>query len=329
MADTKISALTQLTGAGSTADTDELVLVDKSDTTMAASGTDKRVTMVDLASAVFERPLADFTNTTPTGPAAGLKLFSRNRPAGRRIIGTSDSDGRDMTYQPAAWNNTQSWLLANGNSTTVSSSRIAATAIGTATAATWATTNLRTSMRRISYISAGTAGSSGGVKYNTLHYWRGNAAGLGGFFFSCRFSFALLPAGYRFFVGMYGSATNPTNADISTQLNLIGVGKDAADTAPQFMHNDGTATALKTSTALALPTTSDVLEVRVFCKPNDTVISMSCQYINGGTAAMYTSGTTDLPASTQGLLPMLWANNGVTASAIDPELLSMYLETDL
>jgi hypothetical protein len=41
VADTKISALTELTTPASA---DELVVVDKSDTTMAASGTDKRIT---------------------------------------------------------------------------------------------------------------------------------------------------------------------------------------------------------------------------------------------------------------------------------------------
>ena len=42
MADTKISNLTEL--AASPATTDEFVVVDKSDTTMAASGTNKRIT---------------------------------------------------------------------------------------------------------------------------------------------------------------------------------------------------------------------------------------------------------------------------------------------
>lgn len=49
MADTRISELTELTGA-SVASTDEFVVVDKSDTTMAASGTDKRVVASGLPS---------------------------------------------------------------------------------------------------------------------------------------------------------------------------------------------------------------------------------------------------------------------------------------
>lgn len=56
MADTKISALTALTGAN-VATADELVLVDKSDTTMAASGTDKRITAAELIAAVMRADL--------------------------------------------------------------------------------------------------------------------------------------------------------------------------------------------------------------------------------------------------------------------------------
>lgn len=48
MADTKISGLTELT---TKATDDLLVIVDVSDTTMAATGTDKKITVANLASA--------------------------------------------------------------------------------------------------------------------------------------------------------------------------------------------------------------------------------------------------------------------------------------
>lgn len=51
MADTKISDLTAIAGA-SLASTDLAVVVDVSDTTMAASGTDKKTTIADLATAI-------------------------------------------------------------------------------------------------------------------------------------------------------------------------------------------------------------------------------------------------------------------------------------
>lgn len=52
MADTKISDLTALTGAGS-ASTDLATVVDVSDTTMAASGTNKKMTLAELATGLI------------------------------------------------------------------------------------------------------------------------------------------------------------------------------------------------------------------------------------------------------------------------------------
>lgn len=60
MADTKISALTALTGA-TIATGDLFVVVDVSDTTMAASGTDKRITLAEL-----ELAFGAWTAYTPT-----------------------------------------------------------------------------------------------------------------------------------------------------------------------------------------------------------------------------------------------------------------------
>jgi hypothetical protein len=58
MADTEISALTALTGALA-ADGDLFVIVDVSDTTMAASGTDKSITLLDVLEAFELREPTD------------------------------------------------------------------------------------------------------------------------------------------------------------------------------------------------------------------------------------------------------------------------------
>lgn len=328
MADTKISALGQLTGAGSVADVDELVVVDKSDTTMAASGTNKRVTAADLALAVTER-IPEYTTTSPAAPSSGVKLFARKR-AGRRRLNWIGPSGLDASVQAGLdVNRVSSWRAAGSGTTGTLFGWPAVTAIGTATAASFSTASFLQSLARLSYISAATAGSSGGVKINVLQYWRGNAAGLGGFYFVARFGFASIPATWRMFCGLYGSTTNPANGDPSALVNLIGVGKDAADTALQFMHNDGTGTAVKSSSALALPAANEVWEVRIFCPPNGSQIDMSVEKLNAaGVLAEYSHSSTDLPASTQLLLPILWANNGTTAAAIDPQLVSLYVETD-
>lgn len=330
MADAKITALTALSGAGSTADTDQLVVVDVSDTTMAASGTDKKISVADAAAAVYERPVTEYTTTTPAVPASGVKIFTRSR-AGKRRLAQVGPSGLDYPFQAGLDVNAVAWYRPAGNSTTITANGFPApTAFGTATAFNWANTNLSTSMKGISYISAATASSSGGMKSNVLQYWRGNAAGLGGFYFCCRFAVTAQPANWRLLVGMYGSTTAPgTTVDPSTLLNFIGVIKDSADTNLQFAHNDGTSTATKSSTGLGIPSTSQVVEVRIFCAPNSSTINISCEILNGGGGPVdYSYSSTDIPANTQGLLPMLWVNNGGTASAVNPILYGMYVETD-
>ncbi len=64
MADTRISALDELTAA---ADDDEIVIVDKSDTTMAASGTDKRIQKSNLISDASSLVYNETPTETPNG----------------------------------------------------------------------------------------------------------------------------------------------------------------------------------------------------------------------------------------------------------------------
>lgn len=66
MADTKVTALTELT-SGNIVDTDQLPIVDVSDTTMAASGTTKRTLLSSLL-AYIASATSTFTNKTLTSP---------------------------------------------------------------------------------------------------------------------------------------------------------------------------------------------------------------------------------------------------------------------
>ena len=82
MADTKITDLASLTGAGS-ASTDLAVVVDVSDTTMAASGTDKKMTLAELATAITthgslatDAELAAHTGDTTDAHAASAITFT-------------------------------------------------------------------------------------------------------------------------------------------------------------------------------------------------------------------------------------------------------------
>lgn len=70
MADTRIDSLTALTGAN-LASGDKLVVVDKSDTTMAASGTDKAITAAELAVGLAALMVPAWTAYTPSWTSSG------------------------------------------------------------------------------------------------------------------------------------------------------------------------------------------------------------------------------------------------------------------
>lgn len=332
MADTKISDLAQLTGAGATADADETVIVDKSDTTMAASGTNKRVTMADFAAAVFERPLA-IESATPAAPAAGVRLFGR-LVGGRSMPAMVGPLGLDTSLQPLLARNKVGYATPQGNSTAVQTFGFGVSSTGTATAANWATTSLHASMRRVDYlVTTAAATAVAGFRGAAQNFWRGNAAGLGGFHMVMRFAPATgqATATKRLFAGMRASAGAPTDVNPSTLTHIIGVGHDNGDANLQLMVNDGTGTATKTDlgTSFAVSSTdrAKVYEVALFCPPNASFIRWEVTDITTGAVA---SGeeTTDLPGNTLGLNPYAYASVGGTSSVIGITLFSLYIETD-
>jgi hypothetical protein len=109
MADTKISQLTQLTAP---ATDDELVVVDKSDTTMAASGTDKRAAYSTLfpstAITVPNGPIVDVPTSNGAGAANTFYVVQILVPSARTITGiryrvgaTSSGNVRAALYDSA------------------------------------------------------------------------------------------------------------------------------------------------------------------------------------------------------------------------------------
>jgi hypothetical protein len=333
MADKKISELSALSGADAIADTDEVEIVDKSDTTFGASGTNKRVTIADLSLGVFERSLPEFETSTPSAPASGVRLFAR-RKSGRRLAAMIGPSGVDTALQPLLASNCVAFVRPNGNSTTLAQVGLALTATGTATAANVATTSLHASMRRIEYLVTTAATTAvAGFRGAANQFWRGNAPGLGGFFFVCRWAPATgqATATKRAFCGLKSSTSAPTDAEASAGLNILGMGKDSADSNWQFMTNDGAGTATKVDlgAAFAVPSTdrSKVYELSMFCAPNGSAIFWQVADLDTGAIATG-SATSDIPANTTLLNPWAYCSVGGTSSVIGIALFSLYIETD-
>lgn len=326
MADTKVTALAALTGANSD-DADVVPVVDVSDTSMAASGTTKKMTIAELAKAIGDggRLILD-TAATPSAPTEGVTLFTRH--AARRLPAFIGPSGVDSSLQPHIGASKAAWMQVTGNATTIVTPGITLTTIGTATTANWANTNMFTASRRLSYISAAGAGSAGGWREAVAKYAMGTS-GWGGFHIMARFGCLTLPAGYRIFVGLHSSTSVIGNVDPSSLTVMCGLGKDTGDTTLQFMYNDASGTANKINTGITLAT-SDVLDFRMFSASGSGKIWFSAQVLNGGGSLVNsdTGVSTDVPASTTGLCIHNWCNNGATASAIDPHWMNYYIETD-
>jgi hypothetical protein len=181
--------------------------------------------------------------------------------------------------------------------------------------------------RRIGYVSAASSNSGAYVTWTNNVWWRGNAAGLGGFFFACRFGIAQLNSTPRLSVGL---ATQIISGNPSSQSNAVCVGADDTDTTLQVMHNDGSGTCTKVNLGASFPantTNTDWYEVRFGCDPNGSVIHYSVERLNTGD---YAEGTlsTNLPVNTTFLNPQAVFYTGATAAAVALDLGAMLIHSD-
>ena len=224
--------------------------------------------------------LAD--RATPSAPVSGLTLFSKKR-AGRSSLNQIGSSGIDTPLQPALFGNSiYMWLPST--STTVSiafaTTWTARNASGAQSHPVKATTNFLTQMNRALFSCTATTATSSGIQSAATVAVRGNATGIGGFFFFSRFGVETLSgSGQQVLVGL--SALNATlGGEPSVQNNTIGLIKDSTDTNWFLLSRNGSAMT-KTPTGLAV-TAGEVLSLYMFCKSNDTKVTVRLVRENDG-----------------------------------------------
>lgn len=188
------------------------------------------------------------------------------------------------------------------------------------------TTNFASQQLRAVAQTSGTAGTQGYASF-AAYAWRGNAAGLGGFYCVIRFLIENADAGYRWFVGMQPQLSGFGNVEPSSRTNIFGVGVDVADSNIQLMTNDGSGSATKTDLGASFPgkTAGAVYEFRCHCDPNGSDMDWTLERFD---SAQTTGGTvsSDLPASNTQLGPMAWINNGAVSSQAKLGVTSLYLD---
>ena len=329
MADAKISALSNLTGVAAT---DEIPMVDVSDTTQASSGSTKSPTAAEVAKYVQQTYQV---GAAPSTPGAGVLAVFGESVGGRSMLSQIGPSGVDVNFQPHQGENRITRWSAIGNSTTVpvADGGLALSAQGTPTASNVALTNLYTSMKRLEYlITVASTTAVASWRQSNAQWCRGAAPKIGGFHYIQRWGPAtgVSTTTSRAFVGMH-TANAPGDTEPSTLTNMVGMGWDAADTNIQMMTNDGAGTATKVDLGASFPVPTvdrtKVYELAMFCPPNGTTITYSVTDLVTDAVASGTL-TTDLPVATTFLAPKGAMSVGGTSSVIGICFMTLYLETD-
>lgn len=140
----------------------------------------------------------------------------------------------------------------------------------------------------------------------------------GGFDVFCRFAMNTASAGQRLFVGLGPFTAAPTSTvDPSTYLNCIGLGKDAADTNVQIMHNDGAGSATKIDLGVSMASLQGkVLELTLHCDPNGSTIDYSLLVVDDANTIDGTTGSSNHIAQDVFVGPIVYANNAASGIAI-------------
>jgi hypothetical protein len=267
----------------------------------------------------------------PAAPSSGLRYFARAQ-AGRMLPAVVGPSGLDTNLQPALFRNTvYMWMPNTGTTVSIAwgtpwIARNSGTSAAQATP-TKATTNALTSMNRATFTTGTTATGTSGTQSTSTVAWRGNAAGLGGFFFFSRFAVETYRADLQLFVGL--SIRNGNLAgDPSVQNNSCGVCKDAADTNWHYFTRSGsTTTKVSTGTAVAA---GDIFDLMMFAPPNGS--SITFRLVNAVTGTVILNDvavTTNLPTTTSLMHAHASIRSTVGTTAALLALNRIYVECDL
>lgn len=268
------------------------------------------------------------TDPPETPPADVLTLYARKR-AGRMLPVWVAPSGVENAVQPQLWGNrVMLWLPGSG--TGIGSFGLTPTTGATLSHPAPATTTIAESMYRTRFATSTTAGNAAGVRDAVNTIWRGNSAGRGGFFAHFRFcSGNISLAGGQKFIGL-SSSTAALGGEPSALADVLGVGKDIADTQWQFMRRAGTGTVQKVSLGVNVAN-NQAFDLFLYSPPNGSAIFARVTQLNfdgTSTVLLDTSYTTDIPANTTLLGRQCQVRNGATAAADNFDLVRSYLESD-
>ncbi|NJM82179.1 MAG: hypothetical protein HC844_06510, partial [Tabrizicola sp.] len=281
----------------------------------------------------------DDTIVLPAVAAPGVPLANRIALFGRAIAGRMlammmGPSGIDTPLQPHIGFNAYVKWQANGNATTTSIFGTAVSTGGTATQAAVTAGRIYTQMKRLYYrVTTAATTAVSFLRFTNRQYFVGGAsAELGGFFSVINWGpdTGVTNGSHRAFAGM--NQTNSSDVEPSSLNNMIGMGWDSGDANIQFMHS-GVAATTKIDLGAAFPkpvTTNNqtMYEIVLFSPPGTTqAVGYRIRDLESGAV---TSGlvTTNLPAVTQAIGPVVQMSVGGVSSVVGVAVCSIYAESD-
>jgi hypothetical protein len=276
--------------------------------------------------------LSTYENVSePTAPEADNLHVYASDSGGKMLLRAKGPSGLDTALQPAMFGN--GFFMASPGTTTAMNvmGGPVLTTVGTMSHPALASSSIRQQTSRAQILSASTADSVASTRVNFGRAWRGDSAGLGGFFLRLRFSMVSTVATQRCFFGLAPVAVIATTATPSALLNVVGIGNDGSgESNMQVLTNNNTGTADKIDLGDGFPGqgVDDTYELTLFAPPNASVINYRVQRFDTGASASGTLSGSKLPQTSVFLAPYLYMNNGGTAAAVQIDVMRIYLETD-
>ena len=267
----------------------------------------------------------EFKNATPAAAPANSVLAHTFKRGNMPFFAAVDEFGRKNIFQRHSGLGTRAEFI--GGATTVTAVGISSSANGTVTAASYANTTRAQATKRSVMTTTAAAAQAAGMRMSSNAFFRGNAAGLGGYLMVAQFSLGIIDANTRGFIGMSTADLPAVSGPSTTALACFGVGFDAAATTFRFVSNPAAGTATYTDLGANFPVAVNTLyELVVFCKPNDTNLYYSLTNLETGNNANATV-TTNLPGAGTFSGGQVLLNTGVGTSAIALDFVSLYVES--
>jgi hypothetical protein len=292
--------------------------------------------------------LAGYTSggnpSDPPVPATDNLAVYAKRVSGRMLLKIKGPSGLDSPLQPALFGNNTIMYNPTTNTTVTGGfgtlwakgSGLGTVSTPTPSLAAPAITNQMHRTRHQNVVT--TTNQAMGIRANStdaFQFWMGNAAGLGGFFYSTRFDVDSYPAStIRIFAGLGTTGTEVVASD-TVANDVVGLWHDTTDPASGAnsfsLVTRNNATTTKTSIALtnAIAAGSSY-DWYMFVKPNDTTVYYRLDDIVNGVSYEGNTSTT-VPRSTIFMAPQVEVSNGtanITVGTTAIGIARIYIESD-